>query len=364
MGKSPEPVIHDKLFTLDRALDPGEMLEMLRQLALAHLPPGHEIRDLHIEVMRRRNQRCVIRYVLTVTDLRSGRTRPWRLVGKVYKANRGERVFDLMKRLWRNGFSRDFNDGIGMPEPIAFSSQLCLLLQEEVPGVPIKNLLKRDDATPALMRLLARTLAKLHRTPIQHGAPYTIDDHLLRCHPRYPFLCLAYPEIAPQIEAIVQQAKEITALNGDTTLAPIHGDFHLGQVHIEDGRAWLIDYDALCIADPAADIGNLLVFLKGKARRDPRMLLFIEAFLDEYYRLMGEEIAVRVPIYEALTHVRRACKCLRYQQDGWRRKVAKMIDQGVKAISDVPLVTSISISGQNGTPDNQTVGASSQGMNG
>ncbi|MFQ5627326.1 MAG: phosphotransferase family protein [bacterium] len=335
MGKTATPILYDKLYTLDTVLDKEKMRDVFVRLADAHWDRNREVYDLQIEVMRRRNQRCVIRYIVNIYDRREEKNVEWRIVGKVYKANRGEGVFDTMKTLWQNGFTREKMDGISMPEPIAFSSSLCLLFQEEVPGVPIKNLLREEYASANYMRLLARTLAKLHLTPIQPGSAYTIDDHLLRCHPRYPFLCLACPELEPKIEYIIRRAKEYEARNGKIQLSPVHGDFHLGQVHIDGDRSWLIDFDALCYADPAADVGNLMVFLKGKARRHPQWQAYIDAFLDEYYAIMGSDVALRVPLYEALTHVRRACKCLRYQEKSWSRKVEKMIDQGIACIDSV-----------------------------
>ena len=336
MGKTATPILHDKLYTLETALDETAMREVFAQMVTTHWGTDFELIGLRIEVMRRRNQRCVIRYITEMYDRREERRTEWRIVGKVYKAGRGESVFITMQDLWRNGLSRASTDGISMPEPIAFSSELCLLYQEEVPGEPIKHVLKKDIGNPKPMRLLARTLAKLHQTAIDAGEAYSIDDHLLRCHPRYPFLCLAYPELEPKIEYIIRKAKAFEAENSQIRFATVHGDFHLGQVHVEGEHAWLIDYDALCHADPAADVGNLMVFLKGKAKRYPEWRMQVEAFLDEYYAIMGAQVAERVPLYEALTHIRRACKCLRYQEKDWRRKVEKMIDQGVACIDALP----------------------------
>jgi hypothetical protein len=39
-----------------------------------------------------------------------------------------------------------------------------------------------------------------------------------------------------------------------------------------------------------------------------------------------------VPIYEALTHLRRACKQLRLQPEGWRDKVRAMVERSLRKI--------------------------------
>jgi hypothetical protein len=50
---------------------------------------------------------------------------------------------------------------------------------------------------------------------------------------------------------------------------------------------------------------------------------------------MDHRIAARIPLYQGLTHLRRACKCLRLQEKGWREKVQRMVEQGVKTIQNM-----------------------------
>ena len=222
-----------------------------------------------------------------------------------------------------------------IPEAFDFSSPLCLLLQEEIPGHAVKDILAREEVRPETMRIVARTIAKLHGLDARFGRAYSIDDHLMRCHPRYPFLALACPEHEAKIDYIVDTAKRVEQAFGEIKLGPAHGDFHMGQLHINHDTAYLIDFDPICHADPASDIGNLLVFQKNKARRDEKMHVYIDAFLDEYYNVMGREVESRVPLYEGLTQLRRACKCLRYQDAKWRRKVDRMLNLGISHIEKV-----------------------------
>ena len=330
IGEAMSP-IKDKLYTLGAAMDESRMESVLAPMLRARFGSHVMVHGVQIEVLRRRNQRCVLRYQVNGFDAAAARDIKWRLIGKVFKANRGEVIFQYMKRLWDNGFSRDMNDGISMPEAYDFSTPLCMLFQEEVPGLPIKSLLKQAPQT-AHFRQLARTLAKLHKCPIVPGKAFSIKDHLTRCHPRHEFLALACPDLAPSIDYIVRRAFELEKSSGKISLAPLHGDFHMGQVHLQDGHTWLIDFDALCYGDPASDLGNLLVFLEAKARREADVRQVIEAFWDEYFKWMDHGIAARVPLYEALTHLRRACKCLRTQDEGWQNRIERMIQRGVVCI--------------------------------
>jgi aminoglycoside phosphotransferase (APT) family kinase protein len=239
-----------------------------------------------------------------------------------------------MRKLWACGFARDAQDHISIPEPLHFSSSLCMLFQEEVGGVPVKNIL-RQSPQPEHLRQVARTIAKLHQSPLVPGKPFTVKDHLTRCHPRHEFLSLASPKLAPMVEALIRGAHEVERSFGNYKMTALHGDFHLGQIHLENENVWLIDFDALSYGDPASDLGNLLVFLKGKIKRQPEMRELIEVFLQEYFSIIEPAVAHRIPLYEGLTHLRRACKCLRLQEEGWERRVKRMVEMGMACIEEM-----------------------------
>jgi aminoglycoside phosphotransferase (APT) family kinase protein len=273
----------------------------------------------------------VVRYQIDAFDPDRTQEVQWRVIGKVLKAQLGEMLFDNMQQLWMNGFSRSAADGISMPEPLEFSPHICMLLQEEVPGLSVKALLKRS-AQKEHFRQVARTLAKLHQCPIVPSRIFKVREHLMRCHPSHEFLVLACPELASSIDYIVKRAFEIEAALGHIKLAPVHADFHLGQVHLENSHTWLIDFDVLSYGDPATDLGNLLVFLKSKVETNPEMEDCVQAFFEEYFSLMDRKIAARIPLYESLSYLRRACKALRLQEEGWREKTGQMVQQGMAAI--------------------------------
>jgi Ser/Thr protein kinase RdoA (MazF antagonist) len=323
------PVANDRLHTLAAALDPARMREVLQPFAERLRGPAARVDGVEVEVLRRRNKRCVQRYRLSLADgSRLG------LVGKVFKAGRGEPVFADMQELWARGFARRSGDPVSMPEPLAFLPELCLLVQEEVPGVPLKDTLADADA-PRRMRQLARVLTRLHGCGFRPGAPFRMRDHLSRCHPKLPLLGLACPELEPEIDRLVKRAIEVEGAFDESGFTAIHGDFHMAQVHVEGERAFLIDFDALCLADPAADLGNVLVFLKGKARRLPDVPRLVDAFLEAYFEEMDPAIAARIPLYEAITHLRRACKKLRLKGPRWEKKVRRMVAQAADCMAKV-----------------------------
>ncbi|MCG8605013.1 phosphotransferase [bacterium] len=326
-----KPLIKEGLSTLDSAMDEGVMRDALLPIVKDRLGDDRHIRELNCDVLRSRSKRCVLRYRLRLSDSRNSRSVEWNLIGKVFRPHFGEKIFNNMRNLWKNGFSGDAVDGISMPEPIAFLSQLNLLVLQEIPGLPIKTVLKeRPQAEPA--RQLARALAKLQSCQVELEKTFSIREHLMRCHPKHGVLSFACPELEPLIDFIVERAYAIGADFVDSDRYLLHGDLHLGQMHVLNGKAWLIDFDSMSHGDPAADLGNVLVFMKSKAQKDSTMHKLIDVFLEEYFEYMDPGIAARIPLYESLTHLRRACKSLRLQREGWRQRAKRMVEEGASIL--------------------------------
>ncbi len=314
----------DKLTTLPQARDPRFM-----QGVLALVSGETSIDAVEVEILRRRKRRCVLRYRVRYGDSSRSETT---FIAKVYKPGRGAPVSALMQRLWQNGFDRAATDQIAIPEVVAYLPDLSLILQEEVGGRPVGEYLTTPDAEHAVRRM-ACAVSKLHRTPLRLGEPYTLEDYLRRCHPTHVVLGQRVPEVGSAIDEIVEESRRLLASYAGCQPVLMHGDLHMAQVHVGPERTWMIDFDACATGDPAADLGNVLVFLKDKKRVVPEVQRLVDAFLDEYFKTMPGEILMRVPLFEALTNLRRACKRLRLEEKNWRKRVRRSIDAGLQQLA-------------------------------
>ncbi len=328
------PKSTDKPISFDFATDFETMKAHFHPMMSKQFGDKVEIKSIDIDVLRSRQKRCVLRYKINAVTPND--EVQWRVIGKIYRAESGQKGFDNMVQLWNNGFSTERTDHIGMPEPLEYKPKIQMMFQEEVPGEALRVLVKTAP-DKRYFDQLARALVKLQNCPIKPKRFFTVRNHLMRCHPKYPFLSMACPELEPKINAIVDRAFELEKAFGDIQLTPFHGDFHMGQAHILNDDIWLIDFDTLSYGDPAADVGNILVFLKGKLHRHPEYREYIDTFWDTYFSLMDPKIAGRVPLYEALTHLRRACKRLRIQDKDWRKKTTDMIDNAITALDSIKI---------------------------
>jgi len=214
--------------------------------------------------------------------------------------------------------------------------ETLLRRMEEAPGVPLSQLVKKMFAGPEHLRMLADAVAKLHRCPIIPGKPFTVADELLSCDPSPQTLAQAYPELAGAINYIVETTKIMHAGFGENIFTLIHGDFHPKHVCIDKGKAWIFDISSLKYADPARDLAEVFIFLKRTAKKK-RMSNYIagllEAFLTEYFSTNDWEIAGRIPLYEGLLHLKRACKRFRLRDEAdWEEQLKLLIEQAAACL--------------------------------
>src|SRR5262245_23840347 len=148
----------ETLRAIEYALDKDQMQAFFAAKLEQRLGKRLQVNSFHLEVIQRHTYRCVLRYRIDAFDPDQAKEVQWRVIGKVLKAELGEIVFDNMRQLWMNGFSRCAEDGIFIPEPIEFMPSLSMLLQEEVPGMSAKMLLKQS-AQKEHFRQMGRALA-------------------------------------------------------------------------------------------------------------------------------------------------------------------------------------------------------------
>ena len=282
--------------------------------------------------------RSLIRYRVETYATGMRRQPPWRIIGKVYAtAAAGQQSFDAMRQLWNGSFAQQAPVQVRIPEPYTYLADLRLLLMEAVPGRSLKTLLKKKLAGPEHMRLLATAMAKLHRFPLRVGAPFTIEDHLaIRCSALPEALAAACPELAPAIRWIVHTATEFQHRDGHEICTLAHGDLHLRQVHVQNNALWLLDLDPLHYGDPAYDVAMIFVALKQleeKTQQSAYIRMLRDAFVVAYFSLMDWHMARRVPLHEALIHLKRACKRFRWQDEpGWSDTIRLQIRQSVTCL--------------------------------
>jgi hypothetical protein len=274
-------------------------------------------------------KRCVIEYRLHTKDDGS---HPLRLIGKMYRKNRGQIIFENLHHLWevshRNGVA---GKSLGMPEPLAYLPEIGMVLQSVVPGRQLSEFSQQDDLFAAI-RHVAENLAVLHGLPVAVGEKKTIDDHIAKyCHPGPEALMRAYPESAPLVKGILAALADESLQSAP--ICPVHGDLGLAQIFIAADRAYFIDFDGFSLSHAALDLGNFLVTLQVHFGSKSGELT--KVFLESYLAKQSPQFLTGLRAYQAFACLRRAVICFRLKTGaGWHGQIRQLLETGNAFLSE------------------------------
>lgn len=246
----------------------------------------------------------------------SGTTATTRLVLKRYRDTDGQNVATGMRRL-RRALHRQGVERLAVPGVVAYDAANRVLTQTLAPGRPLLPVLRAARGRTELAAAVD-ALAALHGCRTRLGPTTTLTDHvadLIHPHPRVVARALAGE--GPRLRAILETI--LARAGRPPVVAPIHRDAHARQMLLDGRRIWLVDWDLAAMGDPALDVANFTVYLRTHlddgdtaARR-----------VVERYARHDPAVVARLPVHEALTYLRLACKAWRLQPTGWHARLRR-----------------------------------------
>jgi hypothetical protein len=293
------------------ASDPATLVEMLGPVLTSSVP-GLLLQGCSAEVVRYGRGGCVLRYELAWELPRSRRALKQVLYGTVYPDDRGRLVGPAVTAL------RQGEEGSHAPLPFvvprfrAYLPDLRLALLDAVPGSPLLPSLIRSPAAPGspgpasvpddAVAACARVAAALHASAVPVGAARTLTDEVREAHAAVAALAPLAPALAGSLRG---HLRPLDGLLPDLPgwAAVSHGDFRPSRVLFDGPTTSLVDFDTVCRAEPALDLGVFTAHLAvsvgetgartGTSRSDAEDLE--GAFLRHYLRLSGSDPGVLLP---------------------------------------------------------------------
>ena len=299
---------HETMRAQFAAIRQGEAFSRVRHRVLKYTP----------------GKRCVIEYLLEANGKPRGSQR---LIGKIYRKERGEVIFENLRQLWQAGGA---GVSFAMPEPVAYLPEMRMVLQRFVPGRQLSDFSESDDLSTAV-RCVAENLAALHGLAVATGEKRSLDDHIRKyCHPGPQALIEACPEVAPLVKNILAGLAQEASLNG-APICPVHGDLNLAQIFITGDRAFFIDLDGFCFSHAALDAGNFLITLQAHfgGKSDELRRIFLECYLSR----RPPQMLAGLQAYQALAYLRRAVICFRQQAGAnWPIQARRLLEAGCEIL--------------------------------
>ncbi len=256
--------------------------------------------------------------------------------GKAAPSDTSRVIFGIMEHLWRSeartGRSLDY------AQPLAFVSELGLLLQAPAPGRPLGSDRNRGSFLE-LVRHSALAIADVHQADYREGRARSIADLLRRLDAGRTDLSLTAPQIEPSLRKLIEQIRRRLSRSKGTAPVPSHGDFKYDQFLEHQGRYTLIDFEYFCQAEPALDLGTFCAYLPPSSPRDWREGGAAELLRSAFLTAYAEEIGVdpdyeRIALYEAAMLATRGLAHVWSQRSGWRGRASPLIDLAFERLVD------------------------------
>lgn len=271
-------------------------------------------------------KRCVVAYHLY--ESQTGQS--VRLIGKLYRENRGQHIFQRMSHLWK-ARRRARGDAL-MAQPLHYLPNVGIILQQQVTGTPLAEMLGDDQLFDAVASA-GQNLAVLHEAYLPGlVVRERMVEHIIKyCRPTPMQLAEETAFLQPQIEAILARLLDDKTL-ANLPLTTVHNDLNLAHVYWEQGKTLFIDFDGLCLSHAALDIANFRVALQ--VYLGQRGDLLADCFLNAYLDARGAYGVPGLALYESLAYLRRATICYRKQaQPNWLEKTEWLLQQSHDALS-------------------------------
>ena len=275
-----------------------------------------------------RQHRCVVRYDVQGHDA-SGVAQRRVLYGKVADDDRGERTVAALEGLWASRYAVPRWHDIRLPAVVLHRRDLGVLILSEVTGAPnlarsisamVRGTSRPTGAPGALdgVRHSARVAALIHSTPTELSAEKTIDGSVDELLDLLTVLSPMSESLATWLVDAVDIARRDLAAGTPGPLALAHGDFTHTQLLFDSGSIALIDFDTVCSAEAAVDLGHYMGYLRlvvakaanGESSNDLADALCAN-FLDTYFAERPdlstsavEQLRRRAAAYELVSLVR------------------------------------------------------------
>lgn len=348
--------IDGELPMLVTATDRQRMIEIFRET----LPRGVGD-DLFVEECRvdlghyGRQHRCVLRYEVEGRRPGIGAAERRVVYGKVAADGRGllssqalEALHERMQA--KNGGAHRFS----IPRSLGFVPELQLALMEAIPGracigqlitARMERVSDAEAGTPTLeeaLEVCALVAAELHTSNVTLGPWRTLADELAALRPGILAVHAVSPELGARLLAWLEQ---LEAYAGETDPLPLcfsHGDFTYTQLVFDGAAGGLVDFDTVCQAEPALDLGQFLAYLRVAVLKARENALGAEAALDEqlcawflntyltasYYPWPGDEqLRGRVSVYELVS-------LLRLAMHSWRKSKNRRLEHALAVLEE------------------------------
>lgn len=285
-----------------------------------------------------RYKRCVLRYSIEGLYTETQTPQELAVYGKVDADGLGGLTVDLLSALRERLNEPELPYRFRIPRSLGYFPDLKLLLMEALPGKPFfKELLKTwkgnsdqsrvekkadgDVTLEQAVQTCALIAATLHGSDIKLGPRNSLEMQVAKLREEAAVLGYVYPDLGAQMESWIDQTVEFALPYPAMPSCFSHGDFTYTQLIFDGKDGGLVDFDSICQAEPAQDLGHYLAYQRLNIIKDqdpnfpfaPEAIehlcaLFFDTYIDASRNWISDESLLRgrVAVYELISLIRLA----------------------------------------------------------
>ena len=327
-----------QVFPFDRRLPSLPLLAAgpppgLEPLLLARFGSSDwRIEAWNIEPVRYREQLgAVLRYTAQARNAATDGRREKRFYVKVYRDERGEQTYQVLRALWSKAGARE---AFTVVRPVAYLSDLRTLILEEAPGTSLEEILLRARGTTGSARRVARALADFNQGNTPTTRRHLLADQVSALERAGRLIGWACPHLGAKVEAVIEG---ILAELEEVPLRPTHRDLKADHVFLDGNRTVFIDLDSFAKADPVLDPAHLLARLAVMPTLFPvppqRTQMAAREFAKEYCARVPAAWCARLPLHYAGALLEVAHGLFRRQAPDWPGRIATLVEEAEDSVA-------------------------------
>jgi len=326
--------------TLVDTTDPNKIAEILSKTLPEALSGELVIENVQLLLAHYgRYKRCVLRYSVEGKQTATQTPQSVTVYGKIDADELGSQIGPIISALREALQEPNLLYRFRVPRSLGYFPDLQLLLMEALSGKPFfKPLLKawiennnhqtaaneslpheEDERLDKAIQTCALIAATLHSSNIKLGRQTTLEMQVAKLRESADVISQVYPELGTQVNSWIQQTVDFAKAYPAMPLCFSHGDFTYTQLIFDGKEGGLVDFDTMCQAEPAQDLGHYLAYQRLNIIKDqdpntpfaPEAIehlcaLFLDKYIDVSRAWIPDEALLRgrVAIYELISLIR------------------------------------------------------------
>ncbi len=219
-----------------------------------------------------------------------------------------------------------------VPQPRGQVDRRTLMAAEWVEGTPLRELLTKESDGVTAFRRVGEALASFHRLQIELEhlpSPVEESDKLIK---HSADLIGLLPDRANEIKKIGDELSRQVSRLALSPSSTVHGDFHLDQVLISEGRPVLVDLDRSGIGYAATDLGTFLAYLDEIDAHPDLGESFLESYTEHSPTDLSRDWLI---VSRAIAIFRRAGFPFRELDPDWKSKMCERLEATDKCLGEL-----------------------------